>query len=138
MSSIVFDIAEFRTQYPIFDTISDAVVLRAFASAEMFISNNTSDYLTEVKLKFVLYLMTAHILQIGVESAANGGGSAGIVSSTSIDKISVSFETRISKSAFQYFLNKTIYGEQILVLFSQLAAGGFYIGGSTATLGFRK
>tara|TARA_R110000868_G_scaffold124084_6_gene328262 strand:+ start:586 stop:1002 length:417 start_codon:yes stop_codon:yes gene_type:complete len=138
MSSIVFDIAEFRVQYPIFDTISDAVVLRAFASAEMFISNNTSDYLTEVKLKFVLYLMTAHILQIGVESASNGGGSAGIVSSTSIDKISVSFEARLSKSAFQYFLNKTIYGEEILALFSLWSAGGFYIGGSTATLGFRR
>ena len=138
MSSIVFDIAEFRVQYPIFDTISDAVVLRAFASAEMFISNNTSDYLTEVKLKFVLYLMTAHMLQIGVESDANEGISGGLVSSANIDKVSVSFEARLSKSAFQYFLNKTIYGEQILVLFSQWSAGGFYIGGSTATLGFRK
>ena len=138
MSSIVFDIAEFRTQYPIFDTISDAVVLRAFASAEMFISNNTSDYLTEVKLKFVLYLMTAHMLQIGIDTSNNEGRNAGIVSAASVNNESVSFEARISKSAFQYFLNKTIYGEEILSLFSLWAAGGFYIGGSTATLGFRR
>ena len=138
MSSIVFDIAEFRVQYPIFDTISDAVVLRAFASAEMFISNNTNCYLDESKLKYVLYLMTAHMLQIGVDTASNAGGNAGIVSSTSIDKISVSFEARLNKTSFQYFLNKTIYGEEILALFSLWSAGGFYIGGSTATLGFKR
>jgi hypothetical protein len=138
MSSIVFDINEFRLKYPIFDTISDDVVLRAFDSAEMFISNNTSCYLTESRLKYVLYIMTAHILQIGIDNASNGGGNAGIVSSTSIDKISVSFEARLNKTSFQYFLNKTIYGEEILALFSLWSAGGYYIGGSTATLGFRR
>jgi hypothetical protein len=138
MSSIVFDIAEFRIKYPIFDTISDAVVLRAFSSSEMFISNNTNCYLDESKLKYVLYLMTAHMLQIGVDTAANGGGSAGIVSSTSIDKISVSFEARLNKTSFQYFLNKTIYGEEILALFSLWSAGGYYVGGSNATLGFKR
>ena len=138
MSSIVFDIAEFRIKYPVFDSISDSVVLRAFDSAEMFISNNTSCYLTESRLKYVLYLMTAHILQIGIDSSSNGGGSAGIVSSASIDKISVSFEARINKTAFQYFLNKTIYGEEILALFSLWSAGGYYIGGSNATLGFKR
>ena len=138
MSSIVFDIAEFREQYPIFDDISDTVVLRAFSCAEMFISNNTSCYLPDAKLKFVLYLMTAHILQIGVETGSNSGGNSGIVSSANIDKISVSFEARLSKSAFSYFLNKTMYGEQILALFSLWAAGGFYIGGSNATVGFKR
>jgi hypothetical protein len=138
MSSIVFDIVEFRIKYPIFDSISDDIVLRAFESAEMFISNNTSCYLTESRLKYVLYIMTAHILQIGIDNASNGGGNAGIVSSTSIDKISVSFEARLNKTSFQYFLNKTIYGEEILALFSLWSAGGYYIGGSTATLGFRR
>lgn len=138
MSSIVFDIAEFRVKYPIFDSISDAVVLRAFESAEMFISNNTSCYLSESRLKYVLYLMTAHMLQIGIDTASNDGGNAGIVSSTSIDKISVSFEARLNKTSFQYFLNKTIYGEEILALFSLWSAGGYYIGGSNATLGFKR
>jgi hypothetical protein len=138
MASIVFDIAEFRIKYSIFDGISDSVVLRAFDSAEMFISNNTSCYLDENRLKYVLYLMTAHILQIGIYTASNRGGTAGIVSSASIDKISVSFESRISKSAFQYFLNKTIYGEEILALFSLWSAGGYYIGGSNSTLGFKR
>jgi hypothetical protein len=138
MSSIVFDINDFRIKYPIFDSISDSVVLRAFDSAEMFISNNNSCYLNENRLKYVLYLMTAHILQIGIDTASNNGGTAGIVSSASIDKISVSFEARISKSAFQYFLNKTIYGEEILALFSLWSAGGYYVGGSNATLGFKR
>ena len=138
MSSIVFDINEFRLKYPIFDTISDDVVLRAFESAEMFISNNTSCYLNESRLKYVLYIMTAHILQIGIDNASNGGGNAGIVSSTSIDKISVSFEARLNKTSFQYFLNKTIYGEEILALFTLWSAGGYYIGGSNATLGFKR
>tara|TARA_R110001606_G_scaffold141321_2_gene280501 strand:- start:27369 stop:27785 length:417 start_codon:yes stop_codon:yes gene_type:complete len=138
MSSIVFDIAEFRIRYPRFDGISNDVVLRAFESAEMFVSNNTSYYLNESRLKYVLYIMTAHIIQIGVDTASNGGGSAGIVSSTSIDKISVSFEDRLNNTAFQYFLNKTIYGEEILALFSLWSVGGYYVGGSNATLGFKR
>jgi|11BtaG_2_1085332.scaffolds.fasta_scaffold02421_3 hypothetical protein len=138
MSSITFDINEFRIKYPIFDTVQDSVVLSAFDDAEIFISNNTNCILDESKLKYVLYLMTAHMLQIGIDTSSNGGVNSGIVSSTSIDKISVSFESKISKTSFQYFLNKTLYGEKILAAFSLWAAGGFYVGGSYATKGFKK
>lgn len=139
MASVTLDISEFREQYPTFSDKTkypDATIQRAFDMSSIYIDNNTNCMLDEKQLKTILYLMTAHLLQI--ETNALSGNTVGVVTSASIDKISVTIADPNSKSEFSYFLNQTIYGQRLLALFKVLTMGGFYIGGKPETLAIRK
>ena len=73
------------------------------------------------------------------ESESMGANSAsGVLTSANEGSVSVSFAPPPSRSAWQYWLNQTPYGQQFLALFSSLVLGGFYIGGLPESQAFRK
>jgi hypothetical protein len=132
---VVLDIAEFKELYPAFSDLTDTTITNSFNMASMFIENETNCYLDEDQLKTVMYMMTAHLLQIQTNTAKN---TSGVVTSASIDKVSVTIAEPKNKTEFSHFMNQTPYGTQLLALFKMLAVGGFYIGGRPEVASFRK
>lgn len=86
------------------------------------------------------YLMLAHLLALGVIVSAGGtnSGSAGIASSARVDKVAVTLVAPPVSDAWDWWLNGTPYGAQLLALLSIRASGGFYAGGLPEPTAFRK
>lgn len=138
MASVTLNITTFRSQYPEFTSeikFTDSAVTMAFNKATIFFKNETNCELDEVQLEVILYLMTAHLLK--VQSNTLKGGS-GLVGSATIDKVSISIISPKNLSEFEYFLNQTIYGQELLALMAILTLGGFYVGGSPETMAFKR
>ena len=112
--------------------------------ATCFISDSDYGCLKGVCRENALLYVTAHVIQL--ENAANGGSgndktaSAGLITSASIDKISVTVQVPpgADKSQFSWWLNQTPYGQAALALLSTAAVGGLYIGGLPERTGFRR
>lgn len=88
----------------------------------------------------MLYLMTAHIGALMTTLAAGGasGGKSGVLTSASIDKVSVGYTLPPYKSGWQFWLSSTPYGLQLWSMLSVAAAGGFSVNGRPESRGFRK
>lgn len=86
------------------------------------------------------YLLLAHMLQLGVIVSAGGtnSGAAGIVSSARVDKVAVTLVAPPVSDSWDWWLNGTPYGAQLLALLSIRASGGFYAGGLPEPTAFRK
>ena len=132
-----FDEAGFRLRFPAFAsevTYPAAMLLRHFAMAKLHVQGGKT--LAPV-LAQVWELMTAHLAHL--EQALVTGNTAGLVASASIDKVAVTLTPPPVKNQFDYWLNLTPYGQQLLFLLRQKAAGGFMVGGTPAERdAFRK
>lgn len=143
MSVITFDVAEFRASFPAFGDMlvyTDALLQGNFDSATVFVNPNTGSnwYIkfTDSVRKRCLYLMTAHLTQLGVQAAA--GQTPGQVQSSTIDKVSVTLTPPPNVNQWQWWLGLTAYGQQLLALLKAKSAGGFYIGGLPELGAFRR
>lgn len=141
MSEYVFDAAAFRAAYPAFSnvTLYPTVTLDAYwATAGCFVENTDSSclpFLTGACREKALYMMTAHLAALATIVAA--GKTPGLVSSATIDKISVTLQTPPEADQWQWWLNLTPYGMQLLALLQVSSVGGFCFGGSPETLAIR-
>ena len=138
-----FDVAYFRAQYPAFSnatTFPDLTLQAYWDTANNYITNASQTLLcggmTDAQLKLALYLMTAHIAAISVLIAA--GQTPGIVTSATIDKVSVTTQPPPVQDQFQWWLSLTPYGQQLLALLTVQSVGGFYVGGAPEIAGLRR
>lgn len=134
MATIQVSIAEFRTFFPAFqDTTKypDSLVQVMLDTAVVYIPNHSNKYVKDNVIKQLCYLMAAHLLTInGALAAGTGDAAGGIVSSAHIDSVSVTKAVPQSKNAFQYWLNQSAYGQQLLALLKLQSAVGIYFGGT--------
>jgi len=147
MSNIIeFDVVIFRAQFfnqfpdPPF---TDAVIETYWNQAVCYVSNiDTQFFLNTACRTFALNLMTAHLLTLQVANNPDGAsatiGQGGFVSSSSIDKISVSVQAFDTKSEFVWWLNQTAYGQQLAALLAKSSVGGVYYGGNNELGSFRR
>lgn len=140
MAAILFDPAAFRAMFPAFaDTTKypDGVLQMYWDQASCYIANNGSpcSYLTGDCLKLALNLMTAHLLYL-VDLVAKGNV-PGMVISATIDSISTTLQAPPQKSQWQWWLNLSAYGQQLLAILQIKGVGGMYIGGSPERAAFR-
>lgn len=80
-------------------------------------------------------LFVAHNVAISAKESRLGaqglaGGSAGIVSAKSVDKVSVSYDTTSTAIAGAGAWNQTSYGQRLYKMFQAAAAGPFYVSGA--------
>lgn len=80
--------------------------------------------------------MTAHLTALSDLAAQSQ--TPGYEQSATIDKVSVSLTPPPNKNQWQFWLNTTPYGMQLLALLQSKSAGGFYIGGLPETAAFKK
>lgn len=139
MATISFDIAAFRAAFPEFSnetTYPDVTLQMYFDMATCYISDLDAGCLTGSCRTLALNLMTAHLTRIGTQAQA--GGNSGFVTSSSIDKISVSVNPPPNANQYSWWLSNTPYGQQLQALLSSNIVGGLYVSGRPEKSAFRK
>lgn len=132
MSQVTLDIALFRERFKAFEnetTYPDTLITATWDTAIIYISDVASDCFPANKLELALQQLTAHLLFI--QGIVNTGGSTGTVTSSSIDKVSVTLTAPKNDSEWEFWLNQSPYGQQLLALLNTACVGGFYIGGNS-------
>ena len=136
-----FDATRFRTRFPAFKDNDDETLERYFEIAEIFFSDNDGPLLSGRALDLARELLTAHCLSIRIssqEGTTSSSSSTGIISRSTIDKVSVEFSPPPFSDGFDYWANSSTYGQQLLALLKAKSAGGFYFGGRCERKAFRK
>lgn len=139
MTTITFDIAEFRERFPEFEDDTkypDAVLQKYWDMATCYISDEDYGCLSGTCRNLAIELMTAHLTNIGEGTAI--GEAPVFVNSSTVDKVSVSVTPPPQKDQYEWWLNLTSYGQQLLALLKTKAVGGCYIGGSPERAAFRQ
>ena len=85
--------------------------------------------LSDESRKLAIYLFAAHLLALQ-KSIKEGNTSVNMTASASIDKVSVSMVPPPSLGAFEYWLNQTQYGAELLALLSVVLPIPLLLGGS--------
>lgn len=127
MATHTFNYSLFQQQCPEFATVPSQSVLEVYFGMATQYANPNDNWcggFNGDSLDMVLNLLTAHIAKIQ-DLIANGQDSV-IVTSSTIDKVSVSLMQPPVKDSFQYWLMTTPYGKQILALARAKFAGGLY------------
>lgn len=140
MATHTFDTANFRARFPAFadeTRYPDLMLEMYFEMATCYINPNDSCYHNGASLQLALELMTAHLLAIA-GLIAGGDTSVGIVTSATIDKISVTQQVPQTPSDWAAFLLRSPYGQQLDALLLARGAGGFSYGGSRERAAIRK
>ena len=139
---IAFDPVTFRVLFPLFadPTAFPGVKLQAnFDLATGYVSPNEYGDMTTAARAQALNLMTAHVLAIGVLVAQNNyQGQVGVVTGAMVDHVQITLAPPPLRSQWQWWLNSTPYGAQLLALLDGQASGGFFVGGLTERSAFRK
>lgn len=132
MAVVIFDPSAFRLAFPDFGSLAsypDAKLQRYFDMATAYINNRSGGcYGGGWKLNQLtigLNLMTAHLLTIA--NIIAGGNNTGVLTQATIDKVSVTIEPPPVPNQWQYWLQSTPYGAELLALLQVLSAGGYYI-----------
>lgn len=143
MGYISFNSCNFRAQFSAYADVTafpDAVLNGNFTIATVYITNRTGGCycggLTPLQQTQALYLMTAHLLALNALIAS--GQTPGILTAATIDKISVTIEPPPAANQWQYWLQTTPYGQQLLALLLLAGVGGIYATtGAPGRAGFR-
>lgn len=134
MTELLLTTSEFRSRFPAFSDetkYNEDLVQTQLYMAQLYISPEPNCMMKECLQKQAIYLMTAHLLEINGNIANGNGGSMGVgqVASASVGGVSVSKAIPKNKTDFEYWLNMTPYGMQLLALLDMLSVVGLYIGG---------
>jgi hypothetical protein len=135
MAVIIFDPVKFRSMIPEF---SDATkwpdeLLALYWNQAICVAEDEGDDCTEMQL----YLLMGHLLKIHINTLLKNK-QGGFVSSSSIDKVSVTKVAPPSSDMFEWWLGQTPYGQQLLVMLQVAGVGGLYVGGLPERTAFRK
>ncbi len=118
---------DFKLNFPEFKDAEN--VEFCLERAKCYLSSNGNKFLTGEKYKLALYLFAAHFLVLQ-KNIAEGQLSAGLPSSASINSVSISMVPPSSSGAFEYWLNQTQYGAELLALLEHEAPVPLLLGGS--------
>jgi hypothetical protein len=145
MTNVIFNPALFREQYPAFQCTppaSDSVLQGYFDMATAYISNrNCRNYCYLGRMSLAqqtqaLYLMTAHLGTIA--RSVYNNDAIGVMTQATVDKVSVTLEPPPALNQWQYWLNSTPYGQQLLALLQVISVGGYFVGGRPELAAFRR
>lgn len=139
MATHTLDLAEFRLQFPEFanaTTYPDATIQRWWDMAINYINPADSAYFSGAALGFAVSLMTAHLAKSF--TLISSGVTSVLVTGSSEGSVSVSLAAPPVKTAWQWWLSTTPYGNQLRALLRVQSAGGLMAGGSLERASFRK
>jgi hypothetical protein len=130
----------FRMQFPEFanmTTYPEATLQQYFNTAGLYVSNSNFGPLAWAGATLqCLYLLTAHLAYLSTQIM--NGQTPGVTVQASIDKISVGLQEAALKNQWQYWLQSTPYGQQLLALLQVQSIGGFSTVGGPGRAGFRR
>lgn len=136
---LTFNYAQFIALFPAYSnptTYPEATLQAYWDTAISYISNNANcGSLTGDDRQLAINLMTAHLVYLSNLIAS--GQVPGIMQDATIDKVHVGLEPPPVPNQWQWWLNTSPYGMQLLALLQAHSVGGYYIGGSPVLAGFR-
>lgn len=143
MADHTLDIAAFRLLFPAFSNPAvtpNAVIELQWTMAGVYLGTYDGCILAGDRLQAALNLMTAHLLELAriIAGAGDTPATIGPVTSSTIDKITVTLAPPPVTDGWRYWLASTPYGQQLWALLTVATAGGFYVGGRPETAAFRK
>lgn len=136
---VTLDIAKFREYFPEFsdpDIYSDSEIEFVYDTATCYINDKYNYEVSDKCLTQLVYLMLAHLLKISSEIKSGNGSD--FVISASEGSVSSSVLAPPAQDQWHWWLNTTVYGQQVLALLEVSSVGGFYVNGSAEIAGFRK
>jgi hypothetical protein len=144
MATLQYNDQTFRAQFPEFantTTYPVATIAMQWSMATGYISADTCvgwwEGINLNQQTNALNLMTAHLLFINTQAMM--GQDTGVMTGSSIDKISVQLQAPPEMNQWQWWLNQSPYGKQLLALLQIAAAGGrFYSSGAPVRYAFRQ
>lgn len=129
----VFPLAEFRAAYPQFAEVSDDTVQATATAALCLVSADGCSCSDAMWM-----LMVAHMLHLQA-AIAGGTGAGGPVTSSTIDKVSVTIAAPpVGSSAYKFWLYGSPYGAQLAAMLASCGAGGVYVGSLPERAAFRS
>ena len=143
MSTINYNDANFRALFPQY---ANATAYPTIALQLWW--NNAGSYLnpnyygcgwggmTLAQQTLALNYMTAHLYFINNLAAANED--SGIITSAGIDKISITLEPPPEVNQWQWWLNQSPYGKQLLALLQVAVVGGRFFNPVPTSTAFRR
>lgn len=138
MTPIVFDLPLFRSRFAEFSDpaiYTEDVLTVSWNMGACFISQDDYGCLNGSCRQEAAQLIAAHI-QTLMDRAAAGQGTA-LITSATVDKVSVSATPPPNKDQVSWWLNTTPYGAMLWAMLSMMAVGGLYVGGSREIQAFR-
>jgi hypothetical protein len=138
---LVYTDADFRTAFPFFAntiTYTEASLQLWFTQGTSYISAYNRGWLRNKNRQLALYQMTAHLAALNDIIVAENNAAPGLAVAARIDKIQVTLMPPPVKSQFQWWLNLTPYGQQLLALLQVRSAGGWSVGGTPELAAFRR
>lgn len=126
-----FPLATFRLLYPKFAEVTDETVLAVSVQALCYTSERGCACGDSMWM-----LIVAHLLFLAALDA-KGQFTPGMLSGSTIDKISVSFAMPAITTPWSFWLNRSPYGQEFAALLSKCASVGMYIGGAPERSAFR-
>lgn len=131
MATVSLDLTNFRALFPVYVNpviFTDAAIQAQWDLAASYITDNTNTArflrMTCKQQRNALNLMTAHLVALGQIIAS--GQNTGLLQGATIDKVSVTLTPPPEVNQWQWWLNQTPYGQQLLSLLQTVAAGGFF------------
>ncbi len=149
MATILYNDANFRALFPAFADVTkypQATIQQYWDLATSYITDCTRTGYYEgfacvnrqpKQQTNALNLMTAHLLYLNTLVAA--GQPTGTLTGATIDKVSVQLQPPPAPNQWQWWLNQSPYGQQLLALLQVAAAGGrFFTSGAPVVPAFRR
>lgn len=131
MSKVIVSIDSFYKQFPQFyNEEYQNICPNCLQRALTYISDINCGLLRGCKREKAIYLLTAHLTQLTYQAQNNQQSGAGMVASATVDGVSVSYVQIPNMNQFDYWLNLTPYGAELLFLLNTLTAVPTYHGGS--------
>lgn len=127
-----------RIKFPAFadpGKYSNEVLENIIETATCYISAKNKGPLKNCYRVQAICLMAAHLLTLRDRMSQGGNmGSVGAVASSSVGNVSVSMVQPPNQTQYEYWMNLTGYGAELLRLLAIFANGGLYVGGSYETV----
>jgi hypothetical protein len=139
---LTFDYALFQQQFPAYSNpmvYPEILMQNYWDIAINYISNSGNcGSLQGSARQYAINLMVAHLnFLAGIIASGNGNSQVpGLMQTATIDKVTVGLTPPPLPNQFQWWLNLTPYGQQLLALLQVNSVGGFYIGGQGAVAAF--
>ncbi len=129
MLCIQYNDLVFRALFPAYQNTPIQALQTYWDTATAYVSNrNGGCYTGALSLSqqtLALNQMTAHLVYLSELIAA--GNTPGVMTGATIDKVSVTLEPPPAMNQWQWWLNQSPYGQQLLALLKVASAGGFYV-----------
>ena len=127
---VVFDVDYWKTRYPEFVAMADALAQAYFDEATLYVDNSDGSPVTDAtERKLLLNMVTAHLASINAVSAS--GRPAGRISSATEGSVSASFDLQVPGTAGWF--GQTQHGFSYWQATAKYRMGRIYPGVNRAT-----